>query len=92
MINIQLIDDNECFKLNIVRYLNLADHSRITKADKELAIKLDFKDKISSKNLSHWQNQSKTFMSISLFGYESKENIQPIYQKNVVKKNVLIYY
>ena len=36
-INIQNIDDNECFKWRIVRYLNSADYKpgRITKADKE---------------------------------------------------------
>ena len=37
--NIQSIDDNECFKLCLVRYLNPANHdpTRITKADKDLA-------------------------------------------------------
>ena len=46
MINIQNIDDNECFKWYIVRYLNPADHhpARITKTDKDFAEKLDFKD------------------------------------------------
>ena len=46
MINIQNIDDNECFKWSIVRYLNLADRNlaRITKADKEFVTKVDFKD------------------------------------------------
>ena len=44
--NIQNIDDNECFKWSIVRYLNPANHhpARITKADKDFAKKLDFKD------------------------------------------------
>ena len=46
MINIQKIDDNKCFKWNLVRYLNPADHypAKITKADKDFAKKLDFKD------------------------------------------------
>ena len=46
LINIQKIDDNECFKWNIVRYLNPADRNpaRITKVDKEFAKKLDFKE------------------------------------------------
>ena len=46
MINIQNIDDNECFKWSIVRYLNPAYHhpARITKAEKDLAKNLDFND------------------------------------------------
>ena len=37
LINIQDIDDNECFKWSVVRYLNPADRNRarITKTDKE---------------------------------------------------------
>ena len=52
LINIQNIDNNECFKWPIVRYLNPTDHNskRITKANKDFAKKLDFKDKISSQN------------------------------------------
>ena len=40
------MDDSECFKWCLVRYLNLADHhpARITKADKDFAKTLDFKD------------------------------------------------
>ena len=46
LINIQNIDDNECFKWCLVRYLNPADYHplRITKADKDFTKKLDFKD------------------------------------------------
>ena len=45
LINIQNIDDNQSFKLSIVRYLNPRDHNpkTITKVDKDLAKKLDFK-------------------------------------------------
>ena len=45
-INIQNTDDNECFKWSLVRYVNPANHYpvRITKADKYLAKRLDFKD------------------------------------------------
>ena len=52
LINIQNIDDNECFQWIIARYLNVAacKPARITKADKVLAKKLDFKDRISIKN------------------------------------------
>ena len=41
LINIQNID--ECFKCCLVRYLNPADHNP-TKADKDFAKRLDFKD------------------------------------------------
>ena len=59
MINIQNIDDNECFKLSLGRYLNPANHqpARITKADKDFAKKLDFKDiKFPVKIKRHSQN------------------------------------
>ena len=43
---VQNIDDNECFKWCIVRYLHTADHNprRIIRTDKDFAKKLDFKD------------------------------------------------
>ena len=46
MIDIQNIYDNKCFKYGLVRYLNPADHhsTRITKADRDFAKKLDFKE------------------------------------------------
>ena len=46
LINVQNIDDNECFKWCLLRYLNPADHqpARIKKADKDFAKRLDFKD------------------------------------------------
>ena len=53
LINIQDIVNNECFKWNIVRYLNPANHhpARITKADEDFAKKIDFKDiKFSSQS------------------------------------------
>ena len=52
LLSVQNIDDNECFKLCLVRYLNPADHSkiRITKGDKDFAKRIYFKDKISSQN------------------------------------------
>ena len=56
MINIQNIDDNECFKLSKVRYLNPADHhqARIKKAEKDFAKKnWFFRYDISSKNQRH---------------------------------------
>ena len=45
LINTQNIEDNECFKWNLDRYLNPADHNPrgITKTDKYFAKKLDCK-------------------------------------------------
>ena len=44
LINIQNIDDDECFKWCLVRYLNPTDHypARITKIVKDFAKKLNF--------------------------------------------------
>ena len=46
MINIQNIDDNECFKWCLIRFFNPANHhpERIRKADKDFAKRLDFKN------------------------------------------------
>ena len=46
MINVQNTDDDVCFKWCLVRYFNSADHNprRTTKADKDFANRLDFKD------------------------------------------------
>ena len=43
LINIQNIDDNECFQWCLLRYLNPADYypRRIKKADKDFAKRLD---------------------------------------------------
>ena len=67
MNNIQSIDDNECFKWCLVRYLNPADcnPARITKSGKDLVEKLDFKEIKLSVKVSG--------IDISVFGYESKE-------------------
>ena len=45
LINIQNIDDNECFKWSIVIYLNSANHhpAKTTKTDKDIAKTLAFK-------------------------------------------------
>ena len=46
MINIQNIDENDYFKWYLIRYLNPANHdpARITKAEKNSAKKINFKD------------------------------------------------
>ena len=45
LINIQNIDEHECFKRCLVRYLHPADHhpAGIRKVDKDFARQLDFK-------------------------------------------------
>ena len=85
MINIENIDDNECFKWCLVRYLQPADHntSRILKADNDFARQLDFKDiKFSFKVRNIHKIVRKNSIGISVFGYESKDE----------ERNMLIYY
>ena len=94
-ISIQNIDDNECFKWCLVRYLNPADHQprRIGKADKDFPKTIDFKDiNFLVKTIDIHKIENKKCIGISVFGYENQEKY-PIYVKNnVVKKNILTYY
>ena len=81
LINIQNIDEKECFKWSIVRYLNPANHhpARITKTYKDFAKKLDFKDiKFPVKIRGIHKIEKKTSIGISVFGYENNEK-HPIY-------------
>ena len=92
LINIQNIDDNECFKWSIVRYLNPANHhsARITKADKDFAKKVDFKYiKFPAKITELKKRIPSAFVFLAR---QINKNIQSMHQKNVVKKNMLIYY
>ena len=92
LINIQNTDDNEWCSF---RYLNHAYHNprRITKSYKDFAERLDFKDiRFPSKISKIHKIEKKNCLGISVFGYENKEK-HPIYvSKNVVKKNMFIYY
>ena len=93
LINIQKIDDNECFKWNIVRYLNPADRNpaRIKKVDKEFAKKLDFKEiKVPVKIGDIHKIEKKNSIALVFLIIKMKKNIQSMYQKNVVKKNKFI--
>ena len=92
LINIQNINDNECFKRPIVRYSNPADRNpaRITKADKYFTTKLDFKDKefpVKIRDIHKIEN--KNSIGISVFGYENKEK-HPVYvsKKSCEEKHV----
>ena len=81
LINIQNIDENECFKLSLVRYLNPASHhlARITKVDRDFTEKLDFKDlKFPIKIRDIHKIEKKNSIGISVFGYENKGK-HPIY-------------
>ena len=76
LINIQNIDDNECFKWCLVRYLNPVDRkpARITKADKGFAKNFDFKDiKFPVKIRDSHKIVTKNSIDVSVFGYENKE-------------------
>ena len=76
LIKIQNIDDNECFKWCLVRYLSPVDHNprRITKIDKEFAKKLEFKNtKLSVKIRDIHKIEKKSSISISPFNNENKE-------------------
>ena len=95
MINIQDIDGSECFKWYLVRYLNPADHhpARITKADKDIAKKLDFKDikfPVKVKDIHKIEETNPSPLVFLIM--KIKKNMQSIYQKNVVKESMLIYY
>ena len=96
MINIQNIDDNECFRWCLFRYLHLADHNprRITKAaDKDFGEELNFKDvHFVVKIIDIHKIEKKNFIAIGVFGYENKVKNKYMYQKNIVKKNMLIYF
>ena len=81
LINVQNTDDNECFKWCLVRYLNPANHhpARITKTDKEFAIRPDFKDtKFPAKIGDIQKIEKRISIGINVFGYENKEKY-PIY-------------
>ena len=86
MINIQNIDDNECFKWCLARYLNPANHhpARIQKADKDFAKILDFKDinfPVKIRDIHKIKKKKKDSIGISCLVLKIKKNIQSMYQK-----------
>ena len=95
LINIQSIDDNECFKGSSVRYLNTADRSpaKITKSDKDFSKKLDFKEIKFPVKIRDIHKIEKIESSALVFlVLKIRTNIQFMYQKDIAKKNMLIYY
>ena len=72
LINIQSIDDNECFKWCLVRYLNPAHHNPriITKANKDFAKRLEFEDiKFPVEIRDIHKIEKKNSIGISVLGY-----------------------
>ena len=92
LINIQNIDNNHCFECCLVRYVHPADYNPrlITKADKYFARKLNFKDVKFLGKIGEIHNiKKRNSMSISLFCYEEKKNIEAMCQK-ILSKGTLI--
>ena len=85
MNNIQNIDDNKCFKWCLVRYLDPADYhpARITKADKDFAKRLHFKDiKFPVKVRDFHKIKERISLVLVVLVMKNKEkNIQFMYQK-----------
>ena len=95
LINIQNTHYNECFKWCFVRYLNSSDHNarRIKKADKDFAKRFNFKDIKFSVNITDIHKIKKRIPSALTFLFmKIRKNIQSMYQKKHVKKNMLTYY
>ena len=74
MINIQNMNDNECFNWCIVRYLHLADQhpARIRKNDEILADELDFEDikyPVNIKDIHKIQKNQKNVMKTNMVIY-----------------------
>ena len=94
LINIQNIDDNEYFKWSIVRYLTHANHhpARFTKADIDFANKLKFKEIQFSVKIRFTKLKKRIPLVLAFLAMRIKKNIQSTYQKNVMKRNMFIYY
>ena len=89
LINIQNINDNECFKWCLFRYLHPADHhpGRIRKIDRLIV------DKLYSQNIYNILTKLiKNSINISVFGFENKVRYQIYVSKNTLRKNMFIYY
>ena len=79
LINIQNIDDIECFKWCLVRYLNPADDhpTRIAKVDEDFVTMLNFKD---------------INFPVKIKSYENKEKYPTHVSKKCCEENMLTYY
>ena len=91
LIKIQNTEDNECFKWCLGRYLNPVDHNprRITKADRDFAMILDFKDiKLPVKIKDIQKSKKRITLELVFLAVKLKESIQSMYQKNVATKSM----
>ena len=90
-INIRNIDDNECLKWYLVRFLHPADSNqgKIIKSDKYFAKDLDLKDITFPVKVRDIHKIEKTIPSSLPFLIMKSNGKYPIY---VLKKNMLIYY
>ena len=78
----------------MVGYLHPADHhpAKITKAEKDLARKLDFKDiKFPVKIRDIHKNKKHNFITISVLIVKIRKNTQSMYKNRCEKKNILLY-
>ena len=79
----------------MVRYLHPADHhpARNRLVGRFFGDELDFEYiKFAFKIRDILKIKKKDFIPFDVFGYEIRKNIQFMYQKNAVKRNMLIYY
>ena len=80
----------------LVRYLNPADCNPaiITKADKDFTKKIDFKHMkfpVKVRDIHKIEKKKKNPSALMFLDIKIKKNIQSMYQKNVVKKNMSTY-
>ena len=95
MIGIQNIDDSECFKLYLVRYLYPADHhpASAREIDKLFGNKLDFEYvKFLVKITDICKIVKKNRISIRVFSYEIKAKYPSYVSKKCFEEKILIYY
>ena len=77
----------------IMNALNGVYSARIAKVDKHFIKKLDFKDIKVPVNVRDIHKIEKTIPLTLLFlVMKIRKNIQSMYQKNIVKKSMFIYY
>ena len=87
MINIQIIDDNQCYKWRLARYLHPADHNPkiIIKADMDFIKNHDFKNvKLPVKIRDNHKIKKKILLTFLVM--KTKKNIQSICQKMLCRK------
>ena len=94
MINIQNIDDNKCFEWCLATYVHPTNHNprRITKANKDFAKNLDFKDIENLLNTGNiYKINKNNSIIISVFGYKIKKKSNLCIKKKCCEENKLIY-